>query len=1397
MAATWAATGAFASGTGSLSVAWPASGYAAGDYALMVCESAGVTISTPSGWTLIDGYASTSTTVAVYVFSKIAASGSESAVTVADSGNHTTAQIHVFKGVDAGTPVLYTQRLDSGGSATPPQSQFGGYSTGELDGSYPPEGTLAVLCAGLDADSAATNIITGCTASPTYAFSSPTGRGGNLTSSGTGGGVLLATASCVYGEAMTGGSVQVSTSASTAYCSIGILLKSGAHVVAVDPGTLTFPDPILSGPRGYAMDNDYAQVVNMADGGYTYVTMFLQTPYVCAGGVATSMETHGYEFGGIDTDYNGAINKHEFSTNTRSVVSATIDTYEGGGGLTTAATAYLTVGTGLPLYGSYKMPYSSETVSSTSSSIAIQRFYVACSSFSDAGYLMAGYTLSSNTVTGETGAIEKLLFSSETYSTLGATFTAVGGTSCAGAAGAVNSGTKAYIQVEAVDAVWGFTKATDVIAQLSGGSVPSYMGFRNSKFQSSDYGWFFGGDETRRIAFSSDTYISPGVGDAAVSYGALGFSCLTVVGAPLIVIGMAAPTIPVSTRSVSIATAAPTLSIGVVTVTPNAALSTTGKIPSVDVTVAGGDQTRSPSTAVVALSGKQPEVFVDTPIYVLSRSVSVSTYAPTLTADFSATTFYLSHVANNLPNPVGMMGSPGYSIYEYNSDTDYAITPASSGGTATVTVASDNTECFSGSFFGWFTGPLQEASHAFSGFTVRLHMGASVATSNSPQIYVGLLKADGSVYTTGFGNGYGIISLYPTTIATSNTAYDFTQSSSFTMSQGDRLFIIPFFYIVGSGSNITLYYGGTGSYESTITFTSAQPLLIEPVTLKPATRKLRTSGRQRGYGWPSYTNTSLDLYSLDPDTLVKRFVVSRLETKSGSGVASSSAVYISGLSTSYYNTHKLTCSTETIALYNTGISNSTALDTPVFTTPERGFHTAFSAGAPTVEVIREVDFATDAYITYSIVQLATQGTGLGKASASAPDNVRGYLRAVSDVDRVVSEFVYAGRANYALASGLNSTGLGGSALQSTVDGFFGPFNNTDAAERISFSDESLHTMSVMLPTSTYPASAGYSFSDNGYVFSYDSADVNYDEGWSLDYTTYATAKVFQAISGSDALGYARHAVWTEPYAPNPQTLYQADQIRQIAYTRAFIRGAVPTPHIRHVVFPATRDVAVTTYDPVEYHTTESESIQIATLVISTYAPSIGLGVAVGTYALSTTGADVLSSTGRGIDVPAAGILTSGAAPVLVPSAPTIFVLPLRWYTRFKGQAPVCAVASFETIATEHSALTITPHAAATSVGYKIQIPDATLTAAGTAEAALSSVRVEVAAAALRTTTYAQTHVLEIHANTIFVDLHITGAAPYPVLRSTVVHRQVTAEVRGTAAAQLFRNKTGSVVVRCQ
>jgi hypothetical protein len=122
VAPTHITDGGLTPGTGALSVPFYA-GYQDGDLAIMCAESANQAISAPSGWTEVTnspqsyGSAGAQNAVRLAAFYKVV-SGAQSNVTVADSGDHTTAIIVGFRGVSTTTPFDVTAGSAESASTT-------------------------------------------------------------------------------------------------------------------------------------------------------------------------------------------------------------------------------------------------------------------------------------------------------------------------------------------------------------------------------------------------------------------------------------------------------------------------------------------------------------------------------------------------------------------------------------------------------------------------------------------------------------------------------------------------------------------------------------------------------------------------------------------------------------------------------------------------------------------------------------------------------------------------------------------------------------------------------------------------------------------------------------------------------------------------------------------------------------------------------------------------------------------------------------------------------------------------------------------------------------------------------------------------------------------------------
>jgi hypothetical protein len=124
MAITYVGSGTFTAGTGAITPPFP-SGIQANDIALLVCESENqaISLSTANGFVELGnqankaaGTAATDPASRLAVFWKRLVGG-DAAPTVADSGDHTTGQIHVFRGVrTTGNPWDVFAEGNSGGT---------------------------------------------------------------------------------------------------------------------------------------------------------------------------------------------------------------------------------------------------------------------------------------------------------------------------------------------------------------------------------------------------------------------------------------------------------------------------------------------------------------------------------------------------------------------------------------------------------------------------------------------------------------------------------------------------------------------------------------------------------------------------------------------------------------------------------------------------------------------------------------------------------------------------------------------------------------------------------------------------------------------------------------------------------------------------------------------------------------------------------------------------------------------------------------------------------------------------------------------------------------------------------------------------------------------------------
>lgn len=219
-AITYVTKGNFASGTGALAVGVPA-GYQDGDVFLLFVESANQTITTPSGWTQVanspqyTGTAAKAGGVRLAVFYKVV-SGAQSSVSVTDSGDHTTAIIANFRGVDTTSPIHLTSGAVKATAST-------SISTPSLTTTI--ANTMIVNAVGLDKDANDTDTIT--TAWSNANISPPDGkyeeRHDQSYNGGVGGGIAFATGIKAVAGAI--GNTNLTADSSTTHVYITIALK--------------------------------------------------------------------------------------------------------------------------------------------------------------------------------------------------------------------------------------------------------------------------------------------------------------------------------------------------------------------------------------------------------------------------------------------------------------------------------------------------------------------------------------------------------------------------------------------------------------------------------------------------------------------------------------------------------------------------------------------------------------------------------------------------------------------------------------------------------------------------------------------------------------------------------------------------------------------------------------------------------------------------------------------------------------------------------------------------------------------------------------------------------------------------------------------------------------------
>lgn len=278
---TYVGKGAFASGTTALTVLPPGS-LQNQDLLLCLVESANEAITTPSGYTQVanspqsTGTAATAGGVRLGVFYKFT-NGTESNLTVADTGNHTTAIIVAFRGVDPTTPIHITAgRVDA--SATSALSWSAVTTT--IDN------CLIVNCVALDKDLADTDTLS---SAANASLANVTERHDQTVASGVGGGLAVIT-----GELATAGSSGTTTatgdtSTTHAYITIAlapapvpVFISTSSNITAGGEATtaqLTPPSGKTTSDftTGRMWDNENGtDTIDIATNGYTEIEWSLQ-----------------------------------------------------------------------------------------------------------------------------------------------------------------------------------------------------------------------------------------------------------------------------------------------------------------------------------------------------------------------------------------------------------------------------------------------------------------------------------------------------------------------------------------------------------------------------------------------------------------------------------------------------------------------------------------------------------------------------------------------------------------------------------------------------------------------------------------------------------------------------------------------------------------------------------------------------------------------------------------------------------------------------------------------------------------------------------------------------------------------------------------------------------------
>lgn len=184
------ASSSMASGTAGITATF-GTGATAGDFGLLIVESANQTPTTPSGWTSLGltgntfGVAGAAGATGLYVFKKqsITSGDISGGVAVADTGDHTNAILLTYSGVDATTPILQTSTVAQNSSTSTTSLASWHITTANVTA-----GTMLVAITGTDRDSNTAATLSGAsfingnpsTVSLAANFSSASGAGGGI-----------------------------------------------------------------------------------------------------------------------------------------------------------------------------------------------------------------------------------------------------------------------------------------------------------------------------------------------------------------------------------------------------------------------------------------------------------------------------------------------------------------------------------------------------------------------------------------------------------------------------------------------------------------------------------------------------------------------------------------------------------------------------------------------------------------------------------------------------------------------------------------------------------------------------------------------------------------------------------------------------------------------------------------------------------------------------------------------------------------------------------------------------------------------------------------------------------------------------------------------------------------